>query len=130
MSRLRSALVRPERVVAGRADLGAGLPPTVLADHDARVETVVEPRAGAHPAFGRLDRHPVAVGDAARLRCSGMQFHFRMRMRACAGSAARGAGLLQNKVGFALVRISGKRAVKIGPRTGPICGSSKSGSGA
>jgi hypothetical protein len=38
----------PKRIVAGRADLGAGLPPAVLTDHDARGEIVVEPGAGAH----------------------------------------------------------------------------------
>ena len=60
----------PERVVAGRADLGAGLPPAVHADRDPGVESVVQPGAGAHPALRRLDRHPVAIGDPACLcRC-------------------------------------------------------------
>src|SRR5439155_25154077 len=68
--------VRAERVVAGRAELGAGLPPAMLADHDARVEVVVEPGAGAHAALRGLDRHPLAGGNAARLRRCGMQLDF------------------------------------------------------
>src|SRR5215469_3548964 len=39
---------RSERLIAGRAELGARLPPTVLADDDARIEALVEPRSGAH----------------------------------------------------------------------------------
>ena len=71
--------LRPERVIARCADRGASLPPAVLADHHARVEVVVEARAGAHAALRRLDRDPVAVGNSARLRRHGMQFDFRMR---------------------------------------------------
>jgi len=71
--------VRSERIVAWRPDLCAGLPPAVLADHHTGVEIAVEPGAGAHTALRRRDRHPVAIGDTAYLRCLGMQFHFRMR---------------------------------------------------
>src|SRR5712691_417150 len=46
---------RPEWVVAGRAKLGAALPPAVLAHRHARVEIRVEPGAGAHAALRRLD---------------------------------------------------------------------------
>src|SRR5207253_2008964 len=57
-----------------RAELRAGLPPAVLADDDARVEIVVEARAGAHAAIGRLDRHPLADGDATRRGRARVQF--------------------------------------------------------
>src|SRR5262245_50400306 len=70
---------RPERVVAGRADLGAGLPPAVGTNRDPGVEVVVQPGAGAHAARWRLDRHPVAIGNPARLRRRGMELHFGMR---------------------------------------------------
>src|SRR4030095_566370 len=66
---------RPQRVVAGRAELGTALPPAVLAHDHTWIEVRIEPGAGAHAAFRRLDRHPVAVGDPARLRRRGMQLH-------------------------------------------------------
>src|SRR2546428_7873650 len=69
----------PERVVARRADLGTGLPPAVCADRDPGIELVVQPGAGTYAALWRLDRHPVAIGNAARLRRRGMQLHFGMR---------------------------------------------------
>src|SRR5438105_998641 len=59
--------VRSERVIAGCADLLAGLPPAVLADDHIGIEAVVEAGAGAHAPLRRLDRHPVAAGYAARL---------------------------------------------------------------
>src|SRR5688572_3934713 len=54
---------RAERIVAGLAELGAALPPAVLAHHHAGIEVLVEPGAGAHAALGRFDRHPIAVGN-------------------------------------------------------------------
>src|SRR6516162_363860 len=71
--------VRLEWVVARRADLRACLPPAMLADDDAGVEVAVEPGAGTHTAFRGLDRHPVAIGDAARPRRLRMKLHFGMR---------------------------------------------------
>src|SRR5215467_8157671 len=59
---------RSKGIIARRPKLGARLPPTVLADDDARIEMLVEPRSGAHAALRRLDRYPVAAGDAA---CNG-----------------------------------------------------------
>ena len=70
---------RPSEDGGDFVDVGASrfrLPPAVLADHDARVEIVVEPGAGAHHAFRRLDRHPLAVREAARPCCNRMEFHF------------------------------------------------------
>ena len=101
----------------------------MLADHHTRVELVVEPGTRAYTAIRCLNRHPVAIGDPACLRCNGMKFHF--RMRGALAQTGQGAVLgLQNSVGFAFVRISGKRAAKSGRATGRTCGSSKSGSGA
>ena len=64
---------------AGSAEFGASLPPAVLADNDARVEMLVEPRSGAHLALGGLDRYPVAGSNAACLGSCGVEFDFRMR---------------------------------------------------
>src|SRR5580693_545302 len=68
----------PERVIAGDIDLDASLPPAVFADGHARVQVAVEPSTGAHGALRRLDRYPVASGNAPRPRRRGMQLHFRM----------------------------------------------------
>src|SRR6516225_4768881 len=65
--------IRSERIIAGCADLGAGLPPAVFADHDIGVEAVVEPSAGAYAPLRRLDRDPVSVGDTAPPRRCGME---------------------------------------------------------
>ena len=51
----------------------------MLADHDAGIEVIVEPGAGSHTAVWRLDRHPVAIRDAADLRRCGMQLDLRIR---------------------------------------------------
>ena len=51
----------------------------MLADHDAGIEVIVEPGAGSHTAVGRLDRHPVAIRDAADLCRCGMQLDLRIR---------------------------------------------------
>src|SRR2546423_1478217 len=53
-----------ERVVAGRADLRAGLPPSVLAADDARLQTLVEARAGSDLRVRRLDDDPFTGTDA------------------------------------------------------------------
>ena len=68
---------RAEGIVAGRAKFAAALPPAMLAHHHTRIEVRIEP--GAHTALWRLDRHPVAVGNPARLRCRGMQLDLWMR---------------------------------------------------
>ena len=51
----------------------------MLADHDAGIEVIVEPVAGPQTAVWRLDRHPVAIRDAADLRRCGMQLDLRIR---------------------------------------------------
>ena len=81
---------RSERVVAGRPELWASLPPAVLSDDDARIEMLVEPRSGAHTALWGLHRYPVAGGNAARVGRRGMKLDFRMlgafaQPRQCAG---------------------------------------------
>ena len=53
-----------ESVVGGGANLRTCLPPAVLATNDTWLQTFVEPGAGTHGALWRLDRHPVARGDA------------------------------------------------------------------
>src|SRR5580704_11245867 len=47
--------VRPERVVPGGTDPSAGLPPAMLADHNPRIEVLVEAGARSHTAFRRLN---------------------------------------------------------------------------
>lgn len=69
---------RPERVIAGCADLGTGLPPAVRAGRDLGIELIIEPGVGTHAARRGLDRHPVAIGNTARLRRCGMQLHLGM----------------------------------------------------
>jgi hypothetical protein len=49
-----------ERVVVWRANFVATLPPTMLADHDAGVEAIVQADAGTHAAKGSVHRHPIS----------------------------------------------------------------------
>src|SRR5690606_5230919 len=60
--------VRSVRRIPGQPQLLAGLPPAVLADDDLRIEAGVEPRPGAYAAVRRVQRHPLAGGDAAGRR--------------------------------------------------------------
>src|SRR5712692_11922295 len=66
-----------ERVVARRAELLASLPPSVLTAHDAGIEACIEAGTGAHTSLRRLDRHPVAGGNAAHLGRLRVQLHLR-----------------------------------------------------
>jgi hypothetical protein len=61
------------KVVGWQAELGACLPPAVLANHHAGVELVIETRSGAHGAGWRLDGDPATRMDAAFCRGLRMQ---------------------------------------------------------
>ena len=122
--------VRPERVVAGRGKFGAGLPPAVLADYDARIEALVKLGSGARrcprasrsiPSRrwrcrvpGRLRGASSTSGSADRLRRlgSGAMLGLAEQCRLCARQDQR------------------EMRRQVGPRLGPICGFSKSGNGA
>src|SRR5262249_32583874 len=69
---------RPKRIVTWFSKLRTGLPPSMLATHDARIKAVIEARASTHFALGGLNPHPIAIGDVACHRRLGVQLHFRM----------------------------------------------------
>src|SRR5262245_45233052 len=58
--------VRAERIVAGRADLRALLPPAVLAADHLGIEVLVEPRARPNAPLRCLEDHPVSRADSTR----------------------------------------------------------------
>src|SRR5690349_10907484 len=70
--------LRSKRIVAWRFKSLAGLPPAMLADDDTRIETIVQPHAGAHAPLRRLDRYPVAVRKATLARRGRMQGNLRV----------------------------------------------------
>src|SRR5262245_37168244 len=57
--------LRTEWVIAGRANLRAGLPPTMLAADDLRRQGVIHPGARPDAPSRGLDVDPVAGSDAA-----------------------------------------------------------------
>src|ERR687886_1198493 len=70
--------VRTEWVIAGRANLRAGLPPAVLATDDVRRKGVIHPRPRPDAPGRGLNVDPVASVDAALGRCRRMQLDLRI----------------------------------------------------
>ena len=116
-------------IVCRRAECSAALPPAVLAHYHARIEVRVKMGADAHAALRRVNRDPVALGNPSRPCCFRVQFHF--WVEGFPAQAGQGAMLaLAEQGGLGTVSTSGKRLARSGRATGPIAGSTKSGSGA
>src|SRR4029450_13556219 len=87
--------VRAERIVAGRADLRAGLPPAVLAARDARLQGLVERPPRADAALRRLPRHPVARLDPTLGGCHRVQLDLWIALAAAQARQAAVLGLAE-----------------------------------
>ena len=70
--------VRIEGIGGGHSQLFAALPPAMLADDNAWIEFIAEPRSGPHPAGRCADLNPIAVLTAG---CGSRRIQFDLRVQ-------------------------------------------------
>src|SRR5262245_13841322 len=70
--------IRSERVISGRTNVRASLPPAVLSAHDIRRKCVIQPRTRPIASCRCLDVYPVARADAALGRSRRMHLDLRI----------------------------------------------------